>query len=234
MVTQDLSPVLLFTLFRLAELGAYPNEFLVTTAKLAKALNVSQQTASRHLIELQELGLIRRTRVARGEAIRVTVRGSEELNGIHVRLKAMFEMKPKEIVLEGVLFSGIGEGAWYVSQQGYRRQFLEKLGFSPFPGTLNLRLKSEYEDERKLLETFPHIQIDGFRDGERSFGPVTCYRAKINDAEDGVLLSAVRTHYTPNVIELIAPHNLRTKLGLKDGDTVRTRVIISDLGGTSA
>ena len=233
MVTQDLSPVLLFTLFRLAELGAYPNELLVTTAKLAKALNVSQQTASRHLIELQELGLIRRTRVARGEAIRVTARGSEELSGIHVRLKAMFEMKPKEIVLEGVLFSGIGEGAWYVSQQGYRSQFLEKLGFSPFPGTLNLRVKPEYEDERKLLETFPHIQIDGFRDGERSFGPVTCYRAKINDTEDGVLLSAVRTHHAANVIELIAPQNLRTKLGLKDGDTVRTRVIISDLGGTS-
>jgi len=234
MVAQDLSPVLLFTLFRLAELGAYPSELLISTSKLAKALNVSQQTASRHLIELQGLDLIRRTRVARGESIRVTVRGSEELNRIHVRLKARFEMKPKEIVLEGFLFSGIGEGAWYVSQQGYRRQFSEKLGFSPFPGTLNIRLKPECEDERKMLETFPHIQIDGFRDGERSFGPVTCYRAKINDTEDGVLLSAVRTHHTPNVIELIAPHNLRTKLGLSDGDTVRARIIISDLGETSA
>ena len=136
-------------------------------------------------------------------------------------------MKRKELVLEGALFSGIGEGAWYVSQTGYRKQFNEKLGFDPFPGTLNLRLKPEYQDERKLLETLPHIQIDGFRDGERTFGPVTCFRAKVNDSEDGALISAVRTHYAGDVIELIAPSNLRLKLGLKDGDIVKARIISS-------
>lgn len=229
MVPQDLSPLLLFTLWKLAELGAYPGELLITTEKLAKGLNVSQQTASRHLIELQTLGLIRRTRVARGESIRVTAKGSEELNRMYLRLKAIFEMKPKEVVLEGTLFSGIGEGAWYVSQTGYRKQFNEKLGFDPFPGTLNVRLKPEYEDKRKLLETLPHVQIEGFRDGERSFGPVACYRAKISDAEDGALISAVRTHYATDVIELIAPNNLRVKLGLKDGDIVKARIISSAL-----
>jgi len=234
MVTQDLSPVILLTLWKLAELGAYPGELLITTAKLARSLNMSQQTASRHLIELQTFGLIRRTRVARGESIRLTVKGSEELNRMYLRLKAIFEVKPKELVLEGALFSGIGEGAWYVSQTGYRKQFNEKLGFDPFPGTLNLRLKPEYQDERKLLETLPHIQIDGFRDGERTFGPVTCFRAKINDAEDGALISAVRTHYSADVIELIAPSNLRLKLGLKDGDIVKTRIIPSAPLETSA
>ena len=148
---------------------------------------------------------------------------------MYLRLKAIFEMKPKEVVLEGTLFSGIGEGAWYVSQAGYRKQFIEKLGFDSFPGTLNLRLKPQYEDKRKLLETLPPVQIEGFRDGERSFGPVACYRARINDAEDGVLISAVRTHYAADVIELIAPNNLRLKLGLKDGDTVRVRVTASSL-----
>ena len=227
MVAQDLSPVLLLTLWRLAELGAHPGELLITTAKLAESLNVSQQTASRHLIELQTLGLIRRTRVARGESIKVTVKGSEELNRMYLRLKTIFEMKPKEVLLEGALFSGIGEGAWYVSQPGYRKQFNEKLGFDPFPGTLNLRLKPEYEDERKLLEALPHIQIDDFRDGERTFGPVKCHRAKINDTEDGALICAIRTHYTADVIELIAPNNLRAKLGLSDGDIVKARIMPS-------
>ena len=234
MVAQDLSPVLFSTLYRLAELGAYPGELIITTSKLARSLDVSQQTASRHLIELQTLGLIRRTRAARGESIRVTTRGSEELNRMRLRLKAIFEMKPREVVLEGILFSGIGEGAWYVSQPGYRRQFVDKLGFDPFPGTLNLRLKAECGDERKLLETFPHIQIDGFRDGERSFGPVTCYRARVNDIEDGALVVAVRTHYSADVIELIAPNDLRAKLGLKDGDIVKTRIMIPAPGETSA
>lgn len=234
MVTEDLSPALSATLFRLAELGAYSGELLITTEKLAKTLNVSQQTASRHLIELQALGMIRRTRVARGESIRVTAKGSEDLNRMYLRLKAIFEMKPAEAVFEGTLFSGIGEGAWYVSQPGYRRQFIHKLGFDPFPGTLNLRLKPEHANDRKLLETIPHIEIEGFRDGERTFGPVTCYRARINDAEDGALICAVRTHYAADVIEFIAPENLRTKLGLKDGDTVKARIMPSTRSGTPA
>ncbi len=233
MVNQNVSPALLLTLFKLAELGAFSGELSITTADLAKSLSISQQTASRHLIELQTLGLIRRTRSTRREAIRITAKGSEELNKMHLRLKAIFELKPREVMLEGILFSGIGEGAWYVSQPGYRKQFAEKLGFNPFPGTLNLRLKPEYEDEKRLLETIPHVQIEGFRDGERTFGPVVCYKAKINDAEDGALISAVRTHYAGDVVEVIAASNLRVKLGLRDGDTVRARIISSALGKIS-
>jgi riboflavin kinase len=234
MVIEDVNPALLLTLCRLAELGAYSGELSITTVDLAKTLNVSQQTASRHLIMLQTLGLIRRTRGNRRETIRMTAKGSEELNRMRLRLNAIFELKPREVVLEGTLFSGIGEGAWYVSQAGYRSQFTERLGFDPFPGTLNLRLRREYENERRMLETIPHIQIDGFRDGERTFGPVTCYRAKINDTEDGALISAVRTHYAGDVIELIAPSNLRARLGLKDGDIVRARILSQSLGRTPA
>jgi len=233
MVNQDMSPALLLTLFKLAELGAFSGELSITTADLAKSLSISQQTASRHLIELQTLGLIRRARSTRREAIRITVKGSEELNKMHLRLKAIFELKPREVILEGILFSGIGEGAWYVSQPGYRKQFAEKLGFNPFPGTLNLRLKPEYEDEKRLLETIPHVQIEGFRDGERTFGTVVCYKAKINDTKDGALISAVRTHYAGDVVEVIAAGNLRVELGLRDGDTVRARIISSALGKIS-
>lgn len=217
----------MLTLYRLAELGAYPNELQITTKRLAESLRVSQQTASRHLIELQNLGLIRRNRVVRGEAIKVTEKGSSELNRMYLRLKSIFEAKPSEVLVEGVLFSGIGEGAWYVSQPGYRKQFIAKLGFDPFPGTLNLRLERNYEDERRLLETFPHIEIEGFRDGERTFGSVVCYRAKINDTEEGAVISAVRTHYGADVIELISPNNLRAKLRLRDGDIVRAQITAS-------
>jgi riboflavin kinase len=234
MVTRDVSPALLLTLCKLAELGAYSGELAITTADLARSLNVSQQTASRHLIELQTFGLIRKMRNTRGEAIRVTEKGSEELSRLHLRLKAIFELKSREVVLEGTLFSGIGEGAWYVGQAGYQRQFVQKLGFAPYPGTLNLRLKRDHEDERRLLETIPHVQIDGFRDGDRTFGPVTCFKARINDAEDGALISAVRTHYASDVIELIAASNLRVKLGLKDGDVVSVCIVSSSPGKTSA
>ena len=43
----------------------------------------------------------------------------------------------------GVVFSGRGEGSFYVSI--YARSFEEVLGFRPFPGTLNIRLQADIE-----------------------------------------------------------------------------------------
>jgi hypothetical protein len=44
-------------------------------------------------------------------------------------------------VLEGCLRSGLGEGAGFTALDWVDRQFRAKLGFSPYPGTLNLSLK---------------------------------------------------------------------------------------------
>ena len=52
------------------------------------------------------------------------------------------ERTKAELDVTGVLFSGLGEGAYYIMIKGYRKQFQSKLGFDPFPGTLNLRLDS--------------------------------------------------------------------------------------------
>lgn len=218
---------LLLTLYKLAELGAYPDEVVLTTVELAKTLGLSQQTASRHLIELERMKLVRRVKVTRRETIQITQLGASQLNRMFLTLKGIFEEKRWEIVVEGEVFSGLGEGAYYMSQQGYRQQFIRKLGFDPFPGTLNVRVSKEYARERRILETCPFILIEGFSDGTRSFGPVRCYRARINDDVDGAILNAVRTHYGGDVVELISAHNLRETFKLRDGDSVRARAIIT-------
>ena len=45
---------LLITLYKLAEIGAHPKKVICSTAQLGKKLSMSQQTASRHLIELEK------------------------------------------------------------------------------------------------------------------------------------------------------------------------------------
>ena len=45
MSTQEIKPSLLITLYKLIEVGAYPNEVIFTTTDLAKLLKASQQTA---------------------------------------------------------------------------------------------------------------------------------------------------------------------------------------------
>jgi riboflavin kinase len=188
MADKEIKPSLLMTLYKLIEVGAYPNEVIFTTADLAKLLKSSQQTASRHLIELEKMGLVHRVRLGRRESVKITSSGVAHLDDMFVTLKRAFELKRSETVFEGTVFSGLGEGAYYVTQKGYKDQFIEKLGFDPFPGTLNLRVRSENQVEVRLLEASPFILIEGFKDGARSFGPAKCFLGKINDKLDGALI----------------------------------------------
>jgi riboflavin kinase len=227
MPTQEIKPSLLITLYKLIEVGAYPDEVIFTTSELAKLLKVSQQTASRHLIELEKRGLIHRVRLGRRESIKITGAGVKHVDNMFLTLKRAFEMKETETVFEGSVFSGLGEGAYYISQPGYKKQFLEKLGFEPYPGTLNLRVRKEDQEEVRMLEASPFILIEGFADGNRSFGPAKCIHGKIEDKVNAAIIFPVRTHYAGDVVEVISPEFLRNALHLKDGDTVKFRAFTS-------
>ncbi len=70
---------------------------------------------------------------------------------------------PPSITLEGTVFTGLGEGAYYIGRESYRQQFVEKLGFDPYPGTLNLKLVGDYDVKaRTELEAYPAIAVEGF------------------------------------------------------------------------
>jgi riboflavin kinase len=234
MATEEIKPSLLITLYKLIEVGAYPDEVIFTTTELAKLLGASQQTASRHLIDLERADLIRRVKLGRRESIKITNNGIKHLDKMFLNLKRAFEMKRTETLFEGTLFSGLGEGAYYISQAGYKQQFISKLGFEPYPGTLNLRVRKEDQEEVRLLEASPFILIEGFTNGGRSFGPAKCIKSKMGDKEEGALIFPVRSHYSGDVVEIIAPKFLRTQLNVKDGDTVKVRAFTSTIQKTFA
>lgn len=215
------------TLLKLAEMGAHRRTAKISTEFLARKLGVSQQSASRHLIELERKGWIKRTTTPEGCLIKITDSGVGELKKLYANLRFLMETAyPPSITLEGVVFTGLGEGAYYVTRDPYRRQFMEKLGFDPYPGTLNLKLVTEYDIKtRSELEAYPAIEIEGFKNENRTFGPVKCYPAIIENKAKGALVSALRSHYDSSVIELIAPICLRKNLALKDGHKVKVEVL---------
>ena len=217
-----------FTLYKLAELGACSRTVKVSTEYLAEKMGTSQQTASRHLIELENKGWINRTITPEGCLIRITDLGVGELKKLYSDLRLIFEAAyPPSVTLEGVLFTGLGEGAYYVTRDGYRKQFIEKLGFDPYPGTLNLKLTTEYDMKtRSELESYPAIELEGFKNESRTFGPVKCYPAIINNKAKGAVICALRSHYNSSVMEIIAPKFLRGSLKLKDGNKVKVEVLI--------
>jgi riboflavin kinase len=217
----------LFTLLRLADMGAHRRTAKISTEYLASRLDLSQQTASRYLIELEDKGLIRRNITPEGCLIRISESGVKELETLYAELRCVMEKSvPPSITFEGVVFTGMGEGVYYTSVEGYRRQFIEKLGFDPYPGTLNLKLGTEYDIKaRSELDGYPAVEIEGFRDPNRTFGSVRCYPIMLNNKVKGALISAGRSHYGSTVVEIIAPVFLRKHLGLKDGHKVKVEVL---------
>jgi len=217
----------LFALYKLAEMGASRRTVKVSTEYFAMKMALSQQTASRYLIQLEKKGWINRAITPEGCLVRITDSGQRELKQLYSILRLIFEAAySPSITLEGTLFNGLGEGAYYVSKDGYRKQFIEKLGFDPYPGTLNLKLTSEYDMKTRMeLDAYPAIELHGFENENRSFGDVKCYPVLVNNKVKGALLTALRTHYDSSVIEIVAPVYIRGSLKLKEGQKVKVEVL---------
>src|SRR5208337_4812172 len=136
----------LYMLLKLAEMGAYRRTAKISTEYLARKLGISQQTASRYLIELEHKRWINRNITPEGSLIKIEDTGTKELQRLYSNLKCIMEKSyPPSVTLEGTVFTGLGEGAYYISKEHYRKQFAEKLGFDPYPGTLNLKLTADYD-----------------------------------------------------------------------------------------
>jgi len=217
----------LFTLLKLAEMGAHRRTAKISTEYLASKIGASQQTASRYLIELDKKAWIKRTMTPEGCLIRITDAGNKELTALYSALRLLLEAAyPPSVTLEGTVFTGLGEGAYYISREHYKKQFIEKLGFDPYPGTLNLKLTTDYDIKtHDELEAYPAIEVGGFKSEDRTFGSVKCYPVIIDNKEKGALISALRSHYDASVLELIAPVPLRRQLILRDGHKVKVEVL---------
>lgn len=120
--------------------------------------------------------------------------------------------------MRGKVSSGLGQAQHFLSREGYCRQFEARLGYVPFPGTLNVLLDGPFPAES------PSIEIDGFWEKNRCFGSCRCYRIKINGI-DAAVVRPERSCHPPELIEVIAPMHLRRALGLVDGDMVSISLI---------
>jgi riboflavin kinase len=217
----------ILTLIELLSKGARHNFVEVTTTLLGKGIGRSQQAASKHLLDLETYGYIERLKKGQKYAVKVTDEGYSEIQSLYLSLRAALESAPATMDFEGNVISGMGEGAYYMSLEGYRRQFREKLGYEPYPGTLNVRLTDQiYRNGRLELGKHPSIFINGFSDGTRTYGWVKCYRATINDGaiDNAAVLVLERTHYDDSMLEVIGPISIKQAAGIKNGDRIKVQV----------
>ena len=208
---------------KLALLGAIENLIKISSAEFAQYTTTSSKTAARLLKQLEDDKYIERQLVPGGQKIILTPEGVNLLRKEYAEYQLIFCKDDADIKLHGKVIAGLGEGQYYIAQNGYMSQFSEKLGFQPFPGTLNVKLNETSIAIRQQMDCVKPICIQGFNDGKRTFGSGKCYLIKINGIKSVVIIPE-RTHYPTNLLEIIAPVNLRETLHLKDGDEVNILV----------
>ncbi len=228
----DLKTQHILTLADILSKGGKHNFVNITTASLGKEIGKSQQSASLHLKELESGGFIERIQTGRKQSIKITNKGFIELSTLHKMLSKLISKSPNSLTITGTITSGMGEGAYYMSMKGYTKQFKSKLGYIPFPGTLNVQLKEKkFSEAISQLSNYEGVKINPFSDGKRTYGWVKCFKSKINNKIDCELILLERTHHDTTIVEFISKSNIRKSL--KIGNRSNVKVKISILGNFS-
>lgn len=214
---ESMKVYLLQTLKEIALLGGIKNKVEISSEELGRQLKTSQQTASRYLLELDKKKLIQRELGVKKQLIKITDIGENCLQDEYIDYQRIFELSDK-IYFKGTITSGLGEGRYYTEQKEYIKQFNKKLGFSPYPGTLNIKIEHVEKNKLRLLKDHRAIIIEGFETKNRTFGDVRCFKSRLNNTK-AVLVLPKRGHYS-HILEFISPLYLREKLNAKDGDNV--------------
>ena len=221
----DLKIQHILTLAELLSKGARYNFVYITTSSLGKSIKKSQQAASKHILELENGGFIDRIMTGRQLSVKITQKGYSELVKLHSILGCSLDSSPSHLELNGSVISGLGEGAYYMSLNGYTKQFKVKIGYIPFPGTLNVKLNQLQATQIiQQLDDLDSVIIDPFSDGKRTYGWVKCFHATLNDSIKCELIRLERTHHDNSVIELVSKNNLRKIARLKTGSKVTIKI----------
>jgi riboflavin kinase len=126
------------------------------------------------------------------------------------------------ISLEGVVVSGLGQGAQFMAIPWVRDAVRRVMGFDPYPGTLNVKLVNP-----DMVAAWREIQ-DGPAFRLAPPPPEECgarlFRITIAPDVDAAVIVPDLTRYADDTLELIAPIHVRNHFGLHDHDRVTLRV----------
>ena len=120
-------------------------------------------------------------------------------------------------VLQGIVSSGIKEGAFFMSLEPYLSSMRKKLGYTPFKGTFNIKV--DERQAKNFIDSLELINIVGFKKGIKEFGDVKCYPCQIKKIICAITIPEF-TRHDLNTIEIISEKELRSTLNLKDGDKI--------------
>ena len=129
---------------------------------------------------------------------------------------------PHRYEIKGKILTGAGKAADFTGLDWVRNQCREKLGFTPYPGTLNIHVDRDSTGNAARLLRASAVRLVP---PDAGFCDAMAVPATVEGICAAVILpeETVRVH-GGHIIEVLAPVSIRKTLGLADGDTVRLRV----------
>ncbi len=131
------------------------------------------------------------------------------------------------LTISGKVIQGAHKAAFFTGQDWVKLQCREKLGFIPFPGTLNLEIKlSVVERLEKMKDGIWQELVPP----DQNFCSSKVLPVSIGKVKGALILPEADVNvHGRQVIEILAPVKLRDELGVTDGDMVTVK-----LGGAMA
>ena len=141
-------------------------------------------------------------------------------------------------MIQGTVVTGRGEGAAFTQLEWARRQFVERLGIDPFPGTLNLLLDSPAD--RKGWGDLKAGVGRAVIPPDSQWCSARCYPVRVGGRLPGAIVLPEVPGYPEAQVEIIAALSVRETFSLKDGDRLSleisqplsVRAVIFDVDGT--
>ena len=126
------------------------------------------------------------------------------------------------ISLDGIVTTGLGQGAQFMTIPWVRDAVRRLIGFDPYPGTLNVKLLDagvvaawrQIEGRSALRLAPPPPEECGAR----------LFRVTVAPDIAAAIVVPDEARHAGDLLELIAPIHVRSRLGLRDGDHVTVRV----------
>lgn len=142
------------------------------------------------------------------------------------------------VTIRGIVASGLGQGAGFTRLDWVREASLGLVGIDPYPGTLNLQLRSTQDLwSWARVRGGPHLTLEP---PSEEFCRASLYPVRVAGRFPAVVVLPRVAGYAPDRVELVAAVGLRTALGLQDGDRLVVewravpplQAVIFDVDGT--
>jgi riboflavin kinase len=125
------------------------------------------------------------------------------------------------MIIKGIVQQGIGVGRHFVECEWVRQQVQTKLGFDPYPGTLNLDVGQAYQETvERCLQRGVYLDPPS-----RDYNAGICVAVRVNDRVRGCIVRPMLSDYPSHKVEVLAPCNLRAFLSLEDGQLVTLKLL---------